>query len=222
MVLATLFSQPPSAVTITQPSPMTSFDWSDFPLVHQFNPDDDTDICGTNFGDSSLVFEPAAATSSFKPLYNNESFSSCPSLTTSSSSSLSSSFSSMSSDVTSDVTSDTHDDEVSLSPCRRRHVSFAPRVEVREYEIVLGDHPSCNGLALSLGWNYSTTTTQYQDYCCANSPRRRSSQLRLTYYERKRRLVTVGGYKEEDLLMQCHKSHLRHVPTSTQLVLESR
>lgn len=213
MVLSTLLSYDKDALSITQPSPMTYFDWSDFPLVHQFNPDDDEYINLSNGGsDSSHAFDRHnRKKSKLNDLDDNETpLCSYTSLQRSSCMPfLSSSFSTIT--TTSSTCSDS---SVTLSdrPNSRR-VSFAPRVEVREYDILIGDHLSCDLLPLSLGWTYAEST--FQDYSSPES-RRHGNQMKLTYWERKYLLQRVGGYTEEEL-QHSHKSNLRHVPTSDQL-----
>lgn len=208
MVLSTFLHNNNDALCITQPSPMTSFDWSDFPLVHQFNPDDENeklDFQRQNDVDSSLrSFEP---TSNKRKLDNNDlSTSYSPVQRTCYPPSLSSSDCSLASSCTSDLSSSDRDNRV----------SFAPRVEVRHYDLVLGDHPSCDDLPLSLDWTYSEAT--YQDY--SSSPRRHGNQLRLSYWERKNLLIRVGGYTADELSPQ-RLSPLHHVPTATKLSVEA-
>ena len=213
MVLSMLLSSDNDALSITQPSPMTSFDWSDFPLVHQFNPDDDEciQLSSDVLIDSSRAFQQQT---SKKTKLNDIDKENSPCSYTllprpSYSPFLSSSLSSMTS--TSSTCSET---SVTLSDrSNGRRVSFAPRIEVREYDVVIGDHPSCDLLPLSLGWTYSDST--FQGYSSPSS-RRHGNQMKLTYLERKALLESVGGYTQEEL-NHAHKSNLRHVPTSKQL-----
>jgi len=216
MVLATLLSNESDAVCITHQSPMTSFDWSDFPCVRQFNPDDEEFV---NFSSNTTItrraFEPRRALEhklSDNDLYES-SYQRLPSLAETFGSSLSS----IDSTCSSSSTSSDVDDLCSDTTTRR--VSFAPRVEVREYDIVIGDHPSCDLLPLSLGWTYSDTT--FQDYTCEQTRRR---PMKLTYLQRKNLLRQVGGYSEEELQSSpkndCRNT-LHHVPTTTQLTMFS-
>jgi hypothetical protein len=88
-------------------------------------------------------------------------------------------------------------------------VSFAPSVQVREYAIVVGDHPMCPILPLSLDWKHSEERSQ--EY--ASHSRRYGPQLRLTYYER-RNILRTAGYTEADLRKAEGQVLLRHSPTA--------
>lgn len=205
MVLSTLLPSSSDALCITQPSPMTSFDWSDFPLVHQFNPEHDENETQLHFHDDATSLDTRSFQDNPKSikcklnenLNNNELFSSIqPAFF------LSSSDSSLSSS-----TSDMDDSS------RHSRVSFAPRVEIREYNLILGDHPMCESLPLSLGWSYSQESS-FQDY--AQTTRRHGNQLKLTFMERRNRLARVGGYSQGELRMKI-ASRLHHVPTTSHL-----
>jgi len=204
MVLATLLTNDNDALCITQPSPMTSFDWSDFPLVHQFNPEDDECI---NLSSDGIEASRAFAHQSIKKSKLNNELCSYSSIQRSLPS-LTSSFSSITSTSSTDS---------SVTSSSDRRLSFAPRVEVREYDLVIGDHPSCDLLPLSLGWTYSESS--FQDYKSPNT-RRHGNQMKLTYLERKNLLQRVGGYSEGEL--QCsQKNTLHHVRTTTQFEVSS-
>jgi hypothetical protein len=78
----------------------------------------------------------------------------------------------------------------------RRKVSFHSCTSVREYRVVIGDHPSCqDALPLSLDWSYEDSTS----IPAAERSARYSLPIRLTYVERKMRLKHVGGFSEEAL-----------------------
>jgi len=114
---------------------------------------------------------------------------------------------------------------------RRTHkkkVSFS-NLEIREYSVVFGDHPSCANLPLTLGWGHSE-----EEIIDLNAweqsragYRRHGHELRLTYFERKNVLKRVGGMSESDLVGHQHhrssgdrihvNSPLRHVPTTRTL-----
>jgi hypothetical protein len=181
MVLALLLSQPYGAfvggmkLSVTPPAISTTFDWSDFPLVHQHNPD--------------VVFE--ACEIGNKPSLERT---------------LSSSLSSIDSDVS---TSSSCASSSKSFKC----VSFAPSVQVREYAVVVGDHPSCQDLPLSLDWKH----TEEQSVEYSSHSKRHGTQLRLTYYER-RNILRGAGYTEADL-RQAERQQafpLRHVPTASE------
>jgi hypothetical protein len=96
-------------------------------------------------------------------------------------------------------------------------VTFAPSVQVREYAVVVGDHPSCQDLPLSLDWKH----TEEQSVEYSSHSRRHGTQLRLTYYER-RNILRVAGYTEADLRQAERQqvrvgSPLRHIPTAKEL-----
>jgi len=86
----------------------------------------------------------------------------------------------------------------------RPHVTFSEQAQVREYPIILGDHPYCaDGLALTLDWEYNRGNDD--DYKLNNSnnfsytmdlvDRTEPYQLprRLTYEERRDRLFLLPG-----------------------------
>mmetsp|Transcript_2954 Transcript_2954/g.4446 ORF Transcript_2954/g.4446 Transcript_2954/m.4446 type:complete len:207 (+) Transcript_2954:326-946(+) len=91
---------------------------------------------------------------------------------------------------------------------KRRHVSFST-VEVREYNIIVGDHPFCKGgLPISLDWGYKGK----RDYCLNAYEENRmrlkdlrqsrikqisSSPKKLDYRQRKQRLAHVAGVTKD-------------------------
>ena len=89
----------------------------------------------------------------------------------------------------------------------RRSVSFAS-VHIRDYSVVIGDHPGCDaGLPLSLGWSHTNGETFDIDVYEKNLRRSEhgsasSSRLptRLTYLERKNLLHRVTGLSECDII----------------------
>lgn len=162
-------------LSVTPSTSLATFDWSDFPLVHQHAPD--------------VVFESSISSCCEKPSLQRT---------------LSSSFSSVTSDTSSSSSSTLS--SLKSSKC----VSFAPSVQVREYAIVVGDHPSCQALPLSLDWKHSEE--RLQEY--ASQSRRHGPQLRLTYYER-RNILRTAGYTEADLQKAEGQVPLRHSPTAT-------
>ena len=86
---------------------------------------------------------------------------------------------------------------------RERVVRFST-VEIREHDIVLGDHPFCNdGLALSLDWTYDPHTIVLD----ANARRTGGEARRLSYVERKLRLSTCHLY---DTSLRNERSSLDH------------
>jgi hypothetical protein len=63
-------------------------------------------------------------------------------------------------------------------------------VEVRDYSIVIGDHPYCTmGCPLSLGWEYSEARQiTVDEYEASRPPRRDRQSLRTTWDERRKML----------------------------------
>eukprot|EP00537_Pseudo-nitzschia_pungens_P003385 CAMPEP_0172365772 /NCGR_PEP_ID=MMETSP1060-20121228/11903_1 /TAXON_ID=37318 /ORGANISM="Pseudo-nitzschia pungens, Strain cf. cingulata" /LENGTH=192 /DNA_ID=CAMNT_0013089289 /DNA_START=168 /DNA_END=746 /DNA_ORIENTATION=- len=79
-------------------------------------------------------------------------------------------------------------------------IQFAACVEIRTHSLVLGEHPWCeDGLALDLGWEYNESVVSRVNQ--EHSPRRHESNIprRRSYLERKRLLLEVGGYTENEL-----------------------
>jgi hypothetical protein len=79
-----------------------------------------------------------------------------------------------------------------------KRVSFT-ELEIREYHIIVGDHPCClAGVPVALGWNYedkaAATLDDYELYRC---PRRQRIELRTTPEERRQMLVNAGAQEEE-------------------------
>ena len=75
-----------------------------------------------------------------------------------------------------------------------KHVRFS-NVEIREYALVVGDHPYClDGLALSLDWSYSINTTVknvVENVKSSGRPRR------LDYFQRRLRLQQASSDRHE-------------------------
>ena len=80
-----------------------------------------------------------------------------------------------------------------------RNISFCPNISIREFSVVIGDHPCCqDALPLSLDWSYEDMdSTSINE--TAERLTRYSQPKRLTYMERKLRLKEVGGLSEETL-----------------------
>ena len=111
--------------------------------------------------------------------------------------------------------STTENGQSTSSPQKPRHrvkksVNFST-VHVRDYSIVIGDHPLCySGLPLSLGWSHSEMTThELNDFeeakiqqtidQCSTDPFSKKPK-KLTYLERKNLLKRVTGLTEGDIL----------------------
>jgi hypothetical protein len=75
---------------------------------------------------------------------------------------------------------------------KKKHVRFS-NVEIREYALVVGDHPYCvDGLALSLDWRYSADTTVRE--VIEKAP---SRPQRLGYCQRRLRLQQASRETQE-------------------------
>ena len=115
------------------------------------------------------------------------------------------------------------------------HVSFGD-LEVRNYAVVLGDHPDCSSgppvsvwivyclyfqpvmrysylyiiisLKVSIGWEYSVGETMPVESYEALKPRRRSmDQLELNYFVRKRMLRRISGVTDEEMREAMDQVH---------------
>ncbi|KAL3785638.1 hypothetical protein ACHAWO_005982 [Cyclotella atomus] len=86
------------------------------------------------------------------------------------------------------------------SGCRR--VSF-DSVEVREYDVTIGDNPSCrSGPPISLDWSFSVVPTKnIDDFELQRFNERvtNKSQLCLSKYTRRNMLLFCWGFTEEEL-----------------------
>mmetsp|Transcript_54940 Transcript_54940/g.81771 ORF Transcript_54940/g.81771 Transcript_54940/m.81771 type:complete len:241 (+) Transcript_54940:137-859(+) len=78
----------------------------------------------------------------------------------------------------------------------RRSVRFSD-VTVREYGMVIGDHPCCSyGPPVTLGWDYEENeAVSLDDFECKR--RRTLRQMILSYYRRKDLLQLAGASREE-------------------------
>ncbi|KAG7367707.1 hypothetical protein IV203_030378 [Nitzschia inconspicua] len=96
---------------------------------------------------------------------------------------------------------------------QQKRVRFATALEVRTYSIVLGDHPLCESLPLSLGWEYQESEfldletheqskQRWMPYRYGHSNLAAASHgvNRLSYLERKHLLLQVGGYTDQQLV----------------------
>jgi len=104
------------------------------------------------------------------------------------------------------------DNHISHETLKRRHsVSFS-KLEIREYNVIIGDSPSCStGLPLSLGWEHTNTRALCVNVFENTRPMRRYGQkeLILNPAERKRLLRDVGGYSNFTLKLEEEKLRLK-------------
>lgn len=91
----------------------------------------------------------------------------------------------------------------SMNPKKRdpnkKAVSFGPTLEIRSYNLVVGDHPCCPSLALELGWERVDAEVVDLDLYESHRvyQRRHVGALRLSYWDRKRRLLDQSSSDEE-------------------------
>jgi hypothetical protein len=85
----------------------------------------------------------------------------------------------------------------------KKKVSFSGILEIRTHSLVLGDHPCCiGGMALECGWNRCQDPEIIDLEIFENaSTKRRSSDLRLDYSQRRERLQEVTGLNGSQLLL---------------------
>lgn len=175
-----------------------SFDWSDFPVVHQYNEDmpvpSSKPCC-----DSAQVYYASQP----------QQFSSSP---CSRASPMSTSTWELDSEDGDDTVSfsvsddETVDDAQVETPRADRQsvVRFSEVMEIRSYPVVLGDHPCCSGLALELGWEHQDLeVVDFDVYENSRQYQRRTlRELRFSYRERRNLLEQSTGLSEEELLLQ--------------------
>lgn len=89
----------------------------------------------------------------------------------------------------------------------RRSVGFEPLVQVRTYAVTLGDHPYClGGLALTCDWQVQhearvSLESMETHRCHPNrSVHKKPNNLRLSYVQRRHRLVECTGLSPNELL----------------------
>lgn len=88
------------------------------------------------------------------------------------------------------------------SSSRQRNVHFSDIISVRCHNLILGDHPCCSGgLAMESSWDYEEEFVNFDVFEQA-SLKRRSSQLRLSYIQRRNRLMEATGFTGAELLRQ--------------------
>mmetsp|Transcript_29728 Transcript_29728/g.28587 ORF Transcript_29728/g.28587 Transcript_29728/m.28587 type:complete len:185 (-) Transcript_29728:85-639(-) len=82
-----------------------------------------------------------------------------------------------------------------------KSVSFS-KLEIREHNIVYGDHPCASSLPISLGWEHSSSIIEVDIDSYENvraDYRRKGDEIRLSQLERKNLLKRVGGLTESDI-----------------------
>ena len=196
--------------SISMPVGSMSFDWSDFPVVYQYNEDMpappasssatpamhySTTPLTSRVGCSPMAVPPTLPwevndddATSFSVSSDEETVLSCPS-----------------------------EEESLKRSSSGKSLKFSDVLEIRSHAVVLGDHPCSKGLALELSWEPTEVEVVNFEVFESNRQfqRRHMSQLRLTYWERKRLLEKSTGLSEQELIMQeqrawredCFPSH---------------
>ena len=89
-----------------------------------------------------------------------------------------------------------------------KSAQFANEVQIREYNIVVSEHPCCaSGMALECGWDYNDNhvIVDMLDLDAPSHVRRTSRRpecFRLSYYARRERLQEVTGMSGQHLLQE--------------------
>ena len=105
---------------------------------------------------------------------------------------------------------------------QKKSVSFS-NLEIREHNVIFGDHPCSSKLPISLGWEHASSTIKVEIDSYENSRsnyRRVGSDIRLSERERKNILKRVGGMTELDI-KDAQRRHSRsqrgpvHIPNTT-------
>jgi hypothetical protein len=93
-----------------------------------------------------------------------------------------------------------------------KRVTFR-HVDIREFKRVLIDHPECkDGLALGLDWMHGERTTRISIELFEQIRRKQGKgskpAVRLSFQERRKILILIGGYREEILREILHESRI--------------
>ena len=84
---------------------------------------------------------------------------------------------------------------------RPTKVRFADALEVRTYELIIGDHPCCRGgMALQCGWAYGESEMVDMQVHESISRHRRMKELHVGFCARRKRLIEVTGMSGSELL----------------------
>jgi hypothetical protein len=101
-----------------------------------------------------------------------------------------------------------------------RKVTFSNVLQIRTYDIVLGNHPCCiGGMALTCGWTHAE-----QDECVdldvyeRYAPKRDMRELHMSYAERRNRLLAATGLSGPELLQREYE--LICLPNEQQAAVE--
>lgn len=87
------------------------------------------------------------------------------------------------------------------APRVKKTARFAEVAQIRTYDVILGDHPSCRGgMALQLGWSHGGTELVNFEIFDNASRHRAMPQLHLTFFHRRERLRNLTGMSGCELL----------------------
>mmetsp|Transcript_24566 Transcript_24566/g.40271 ORF Transcript_24566/g.40271 Transcript_24566/m.40271 type:complete len:353 (-) Transcript_24566:158-1216(-) len=97
-----------------------------------------------------------------------------------------------------------HSIESNNSKAMKRNVSFS-NLEIRSYNVTLGDAPTSNGPAISLDWEYDPTATaqyeidHYENYRTDEAPRRKKQEMRMPPMHRQYLLMREAGFTRGEI-----------------------
>jgi len=83
----------------------------------------------------------------------------------------------------------------------KRNVSFSS-LEIRSYSVTLGDHPCSSGPAMTLDWDYDekeTAVVCVEKYEANRVPRRRKSEMHMTFGHRQYILMRESGFTRAEI-----------------------
>jgi len=96
--------------------------------------------------------------------------------------------------------------ECKITMAKQQHVSFG-QVTVRDYDMILGDHPSCTyGPPVTIDWDYlEYEPLAVNEYEIHHARRRPLRSMMLNYYKRKD-ILTQAGYSSESIKAATRKT----------------
>ncbi|CAB9504347.1 expressed unknown protein [Seminavis robusta] len=204
--LFSLFSGDSSEVSITISNSAASFDWSDFPVVYQYNEDMPVPSGGCTESPQLYYSSPQCSTTKKNICSKLSPMTTAPTMPWELERELddTNSLSMSSDDETVATDSQVEDSSANRRADRESVIKFSPFVEIRSHAVVLGDHPCCNSLALELAWEHQEVQVLDFDLyeSSRQSQRRKLRSLRLSYWERRMLLERSTGLSEHELLLQ--------------------
>ena len=92
---------------------------------------------------------------------------------------------------------------------------FSNVLSIRSHDIILGEHPSCQGgMAIELDWTYHDEVVDLERFEQA-SRKRPAAQLRMSYIARRERIMEATGWTGAALLHQEYLMITRSEDTSS-------